>query len=189
MYIFSGELKNRKVDAPTGLATRPTSGRMRETFFNICQTLIADSHFLDLFAGSGIMGIEALSRGAASATFVDQSMDSIRCIKENLKNLGLEGKATVIHTDVYTALERLQKKGAQFDLIYADPPYEHQEDLGCNVITALDKSTLLKPNSWIFLEESSRVILPTKEFTKLKLHSYRKSGRTSLYEFKVEGSS
>lgn len=187
MHIFSGEFKNRKIAAPSGLATRPTSGRMRETFFNISQTLIKDSCFLDLFAGSGIMGLEALSRGAASATFIDQSMDSVRCIKDNIKSLGLEDRTTVIHAEVYTALERLQKNGAQFDLIYADPPYEHHEELGCNVIAALDKTTLLKPGSWVFLEESSKIILPTKEFTKLKLHSYRKTGRTSLYEFKVEG--
>lgn len=186
MHILSGELKNQKINSPAGLATRPTSGRMRETFFNMCQTLVEESDFLDLFAGSGVIGLEALSRGARRVTFVDHSMESIRCIKDNIKKLGLDDRATVIHADVYTALERLQKGGAQFDIIYADPPYEHHENLGGNVIAALDKSSIPKHNSWVFLEESSKVILPTEHLVKLKLHSYRKSGRSSLYEFKVE---
>jgi len=189
MHILSGDFKNRKIIAPAGLATRPTSGRMREVFFNICQTLVIEANFLDLFAGSGAMGLEALSRGARFVTFVDKSKESIQCIKENIKKLNVEDRATVIHADVYTALDRLQSNGKKFDLIYADPPYEHEEELGFNVLVALDTNTILKPDSWVFLEESSKTIIPTKELTKLKLHSYRKTGRSSLYEFQVEPTS
>ncbi len=170
---------------PEGLETRPTSGRMRQTLFNICQTLVEEATFLDLFAGSGAMGLEAISRGASHATFVDDSRESIRCIKENIESMNLKDKTSVIPADVFVALEKLEKSGKQFDIIFADPPYEHSEALGFKIIEALDKSKILKPGSWVFLEESAKVTLPTKELTRLVLKSYRKAGRSSLYEFYV----
>lgn len=185
MHIYSGKFKNRIIATPKGLATRPTSGRMRETFFNICQTIVEDSHFLDLFGGSGAMGLEALSRGAAKVTIVDKSMESIHCIKENVKTLGVESAVTVIHADVFVAMQRLQKNGAKFDIVFADPPYEHEEALGLKVLNALDSGELIKPGSWVFLEESSKIEISTEQLTRLQLSSYRKTGRSSLYEFKV----
>lgn len=186
MHIFSGHLKNKKLVAPVGLATRPTSGRMRETFFNICQNLVEDADFLDLFAGSGAMGFEALSRGARSATFIDNSLESIRCIKDSIKALGLESVTTVIHAEVFNGIGKLQQKGMHFDLIYADPPYEHFEDLGYKVLKVLDEGILLKPTTWVYLEESAKANIPTIELSQLKLRSYRKAGRSSLYEFQTE---
>lgn len=184
MHIFSGEFKNQKIDTPKGTETRPTSGRMRESLFNICQTLVEGASFLDLFAGSGAVGLEALSRGAASATFVDSSSDSIRCIRENIKRLKLENVTTVIQADVFSALERFDTGGVKFDIIFADPPYEHSEEHGINIIQFLDQSSMLKPNTWVYLEESSKVHIPTKDLKKLQLQSYRKTGKSSLYEFK-----
>ena len=186
MQILSGEFKNRKILPPKGLLTRPTSGKMRETFFNMCRDLVEEAVFLDLFAGSGAIGLEALSRGASHAFFVDQSAESVRCIKENIKQLGVEKRATVIHADVFTALKRLEKNKTQFDLIYADPPYEHKEELGLQVILALDHSPLLKKSAWVFLEESSNVEFSTENLQQLLLHSYRKNGRSSLHEFKLK---
>ena len=185
MNIFSGELKNRKIIAPEGLETRPTSGRMRQTLFNICQTIIEDSVFLDLFAGSGAMGLEAISRGASQVTFIDHSPEAVRCIKENIESMGVKDKAVVICADIVKTLEKLEKSAKQFDIIFADPPYEHEEALGFKVLQILDGSQLIKTGGWVFLEESAKVILPTKELTRLKLQSYRKTGRSSLYEFMV----
>jgi 16S rRNA (guanine966-N2)-methyltransferase len=184
MHIYSGQFKNRIIASPKGLSTRPTSGRMRETLFNICQSLVEGARFLDLFAGSGAMGLEALSRGAAKATFVDSSMDSIRCIKENLKNFQMESAATVIHADVFTALDRLQKNGQSFDLVYADPPYEHGENFDLEILAKLDEGTILNPDAWVYLEESSKIVIPFEDLKHLRLNSYRKTGRSSLYEFK-----
>ena len=184
MHIYSGQLKNRIIASPKGHSTRPTSGRMRETLFNICQSIVEGSRFLDLFAGSGAMGLEALSRGATKATFVDSSMDSIRCIKENLKTFQMESSATVIHADVFASLERLQKSGQTFDLIFADPPYEHGEDFGLEILSKLDQSELLNPDAWVYLEESSKIVIPHEDLKHLRLNSYRKTGRSSLYEFK-----
>lgn len=170
---------------PKGLETRPTSGRMRQTLFNICQTIIADATFLDLFAGSGAMGLEAISRGAAHSTFVDHSQDAIQCIKENIEIMGIKDKTTVIAAEIMPAIEKLEKTGKQFDIIFADPPYEHEEGLGFKVLQAIDSGKLIKTGGWVFLEESAKLILPTKELTRLKLQSYRKTGRSSLYEFMV----
>ena len=169
--------------APEGLKTRPTSGRMRQTLFNMCQTMMSEASFLDLFAGSGAMGLEAISRGASQATFVDSSREAIRCIKENIESMGVREKTAVIHADLVIALEKLEKLGKQFDVIFADPPYEHEDGLGLKTLQALDASKLIKPGSWVFLEESAKVMLPTDGLKRLQLQSHRKTGRSSLYEF------
>lgn len=131
------------------------------------------------------MGLEAISRGASHVTFVDNSREAVQCIKDNIENMGIKDKTTVIQADMMTALEKLEKSAKQFDIIFADPPYEHEEELGFKVLQALDSGKLIKTGGWVFLEESAKVILPTKELSRLKLQSYRKAGRSSLYEFMV----
>ena len=113
MRIISGIFKNRPLASPKGLSTRPTSEKLREALFNISQNYIQESVFLDLFAGSGAMGIEAISRGASKATFIDADRDSIRCIKENLKNFKIEDQALVLPGDVFTEMYKLMQKGLQ----------------------------------------------------------------------------
>jgi len=124
MRIISGIAKGHRLFAPPGLNTRPTADAVRESFFNIIQNLTAldGCAVLDLFAGSGAVGIEALSRGAREAVFVDSSAKSLAVIKRNLEKTGLSAKARVIRSDALAAVKSLN--GAKFDLIYIDPPYE-----------------------------------------------------------------
>src|SRR5437016_7699125 len=107
MHIIGGRYRNRTIAAPKGLATRPTSGALRESLFNICQHYIEGARFLDLFAGSGAMGLEALSRGAGHAFFIDNSRDAVNCLKGNAKKLLVEEQVTIRYGDVFQILERL----------------------------------------------------------------------------------
>lgn len=195
MHIFSGVHKNRSLLSPKGQITRPTSGRLRETLFNICQHYVERCRFLDLFAGSGAMGLEALSRGALQATFIDNSKESIRCIQANVHSFKEEDRAKVIYGDVFDQLGKLAKEGHQFDIIYADPPYETMSQISENPIfysTKLLKTIdeqlinqihLLAPNGVFFLEESAKIPLENGAFSQLKLKNSRRTGRTILHYY------
>src|SRR5262249_40855980 len=111
MRIISGIYKNRILASPKGLTTRPTSEKLRGALFNICQSYVEGAVFLDLFAGSGAMGIEALSRGAASSTFIDDDRESIRCIKANLESFHIQAQAHVLKGDVFESVDKLIKQG------------------------------------------------------------------------------
>lgn len=144
LRIIGGEFKGRILKTRNDPNTRPTQGMLREAVFNICQNEISGARFLDLFAGSGAMGLEALSRGAAHATLVEQNRDAIRCIKENISNLRLEPQTTLIPTDASRALKLLSNQ--LFDLIYIDPPYDQPFSLE-------SAAPLLAPNGILFFEE------------------------------------
>lgn len=176
MRITGGFLKNQSIKTPKGLQTRPTSEKLRQAVFNICQNQIEESHFLDLFAGSGAMGIEALSRGATSATFIENDRLALKAIRENLSSLGLSQSATVLSGDVLLMLKRLKKKS--FELIYVDPPY-HQ-GLHEKTLVLLDHLEILSDSGNLFVEECS---LETVSFQNIELKNKRKMGNTFLFEF------
>ena len=192
MHIFSGLYKSRKIITPSGDKTRPTSGRLREALFNICQNTIDEAAFLDLFAGSGAMGLEALSRGAKQAVFVDHSKESIRCIQANLAALGISKMGEALYADVFSAMKKLAKRGNVFDVIYADPPYDTLFDSGIekftystNVLNVLDELTelklpLLKAGGSLFLEDALESLPENKKFKHLILKDKRKMGRSAL---------
>ena len=123
MRVIAGKARRIPLVSPPGDDTRPTTDRIKETLFNILQDDIPGCVFLDLFAGSGGIGIEALSRGAAKAVFVEMNGKAVRCIKENLAKTKLEAQAEVMQTEVSAALKRLAGKDDRFDIIFADPPY------------------------------------------------------------------
>src|SRR5260370_19652899 len=118
MRVIAGEFRSRKLKALPGLDTRPTPDRLRETLFNILTPRIADSVFLDAYAGTGAVGIEALSRGARRAIFVDRARNAAEIIRENLRTLGIESRAEVYRGKALTILERLTA-----DIVFLDPPY------------------------------------------------------------------
>ena len=121
MRVISGTARGMKLQSPKGLSTRPTTDRVKESMFNIISFRVRESRVLDIFAGSGALGIEALSRGAESCTFVDSSRESIGIINENLKKSRLGDRAEVISSTVESALSRLSDE--RFDMIFMDPPY------------------------------------------------------------------
>jgi len=123
MRVITGAAKGRKLIAPKGMDTRPTSAMMKETLFNVLQPLLADASFLDLYSGSGAIGIEALSRGAARSVFVENDPSALDCIQKNIQHTGFEDKTSVLSTDVGKALKNLFDQNQKFDIIFMDPPY------------------------------------------------------------------
>lgn len=188
MHIIAGKYKNRILCAPKGSLTRPTSSRLREALFNICQSKIEDADFLDLFAGSGAIGLEAISRGANKAILVDSSRESLKCMLKNVEALGVSCQATVICNDAFLALKKFNQAGLQFDIIFADPPYQQKGHFGGELVSysqqllhVLDEWPLLKEDGYLYLED----VLPASLISKsLELVSSRKIGKTSLCEFK-----
>ena len=152
MRVIAGTAGGIRLLAPEGTGIRPTSDRARESIFNSLhsRSAIQESEVLDLFAGTGALGIEALSRGAKKATFVDNSHESLELVKENLKKSGLENKAQVIKGG---ALKWLQKSSESWDLVLLDPPYDFE-----NWVELLD--ALLEKEPGIIVIESNREIDP-----------------------------
>jgi 16S rRNA (guanine(966)-N(2))-methyltransferase RsmD len=182
LRIVAGKFKGRTLKAPKTNSTRPTQGMLREAVFNICQMEVPDARFLDLFAGSGAMGLEALSRGASHATFVEQNRQAATCIRENIATLELDAQSTVIPADAARAIAILAKQSAQFDIVYIDPPY----DTPFPVDTLLP---ILAPNALIFLEERHNPKKPhiIPSFPKLPHKDTRRFGIALLTTFRYNG--
>ena len=123
MRVIAGSARHLPLKTARGLSTRPTTDRIKETLFNMLQPYIPGSSFLDLFAGSGAIGIEALSRGAGRAVFVEKDRRAAQCIKDNLAFTHLADKGTLLTADVFDALQTMPAREA-FDLIFMDPPYD-----------------------------------------------------------------
>ena len=157
MRIIAGTARGRKIEAPEGRNTRPTLDRVRENLFNILQTDIRDSRVLDLFAGSGALSIEALSRGAESATLVDSDRNAIRTEKKNLETLGFSGRAEVLLCDWKKAAAELARRGYRYDIVFLDPPYR-MTDLR-EVFTAL--KGLLTDDGLVVLEHEAKAAVTT----------------------------
>ena len=126
MRVIAGSARHLILKTVEGMDTRPTTDRIKETLFNMLQYQLAGCSFLDLFAGSGAIGIEALSRGASMAVFVEDAPRALACIRENLETTHLKDRALVLAMDVMGALKRLEADGKAFDLIFMDPPYDQQ---------------------------------------------------------------
>ncbi len=123
MRVIAGQFRSRPLTAPKGLDTRPTSDRLRETLFNILAPRIENAVFLDLYAGSGAVGIEALSRGAQEAIFIENAEPALRVIRANLASLGIRGNYTLETLRVSVALKRLTSAGRSVEIAFLDPPY------------------------------------------------------------------
>lgn len=182
LQIIGGNLKRKRLKSPKGLTTRPTSSRLREALFNICQHEIEEARFLDLFAGSGAMGIEALSRGAKMAVFVDNDRESIQCIRSNLKDLDLVDCSRVVMGDV---IAQLPKVGL-YDIIYVDPPYIEKNNgisYSAEALRVIDQSEILNIDGMLFIEDSKMWDPDLDKLENLELKSSRKIGRSMLHQF------
>ncbi len=163
---------------PKESRVRPTTAQTQETLFNICQYQIEGAAFLDLFAGSGAIGFEALSRGASHVTFVESNRLAIQAIKKNIQTLQVEGETTLYGYDIFKALSFLSQNGVGFDLIYADPPYE--AGFSAPLLQCLDQQQLLKPEGTLYIEDALFQEPPLKHLT---CTSHRKIGRAYLFEY------
>lgn len=151
MRVIAGQYRSRKLVAPSGTATRPTSDRLRETLFNVVGEMVVDSVWLDLFAGSGAVGIEALSRGARMAYFVESNSRAVRAIRENLKSLSIRERYEVQDREVVQALRALDASAVEADFCFLDPPYAnfgaYEQTLGF-----ISQSRLIAPKSLVIAE-------------------------------------
>lgn len=152
MRVIAGTARRTQLKTLEGMDTRPTTDRLKETLFNMLQYDLADCCFLDLFGGSGGIGIEALSRGAAFCIFVEQNPAAAACIRENLKLTRLEDKALVMNCDALTALRRLEGKNYRFDYIFMDPPYD--QGLERQMLEYLSGSGMIDKQSTVIVEAS-----------------------------------
>ena len=157
LRIIGGRHRGRKLRFPAGVDIRPTPDRVRETLFNWLQQRVADAHVLDLFAGSGALGLEALSRGAARVTFVERDRRAAEAI-ESLTREWQEGAVSVACADALGWLARAPRDAAPFDIVFLDPPYDAQ--LLSATATALAGSGRLAPDARVYLESRARAALP-----------------------------
>jgi 16S rRNA (guanine966-N2)-methyltransferase len=169
--IISGKWRGRRIEAPAGGAVRPTGDRVRESWMSIVHQLLPDARILDLCAGSGALGLEALSRGAASCDFVEQSPKVLAVLKSNLETLGGHAEAHCHRDDALLFVERLTE-GA-YDVAFADPPYSSE------TVSQLVERWLAVPFASVFgIEHSSAVVLPA-------IGETRRYGSTSLTLFRA----
>jgi len=149
MRVIAGSARRLQLKTLDGMDTRPTTDRIKETLFNMLAPYIPACCFLDLYAGSGGIGIEALSRGAAEAVFVEKNPEAMKCICDNLKHTRLEKRAETMQMDVRSALVRLEGK-RQFDFIFMDPPYRQKQE-SC-ILEYLSGSNLLSQKGIVIVE-------------------------------------
>ncbi|MBQ1802759.1 MAG: 16S rRNA (guanine(966)-N(2))-methyltransferase RsmD [Lachnobacterium sp.] len=151
MRVIAGTARRLPLKAPFGMNTRPTSDQIKETLFNMIQGDVAGAYFLDLFAGSGQMGIEALSRGGLYSVFVENNRKAQECIEDNIKFTKFEKDSLLIKSDVISALRTIENK-YKFDIVFMDPPYNN--DYEKEVLEYLKNSSLLKEDTLIIIEAS-----------------------------------
>ena len=157
MRIIAGALKGR-ILSPVKGRTRPTAARVREAIFNILGAAVAEARVLDLFAGTGALGIEALSRGAAAAVFVEDHPEALKGLRRNLETLGLVERSQVLPLPAAAALRKLSARREPFGLVFLDPPYGG--GVAQATLIALAAANLLLPGAWVVAEHSRRETLP-----------------------------
>jgi 16S rRNA (guanine966-N2)-methyltransferase len=183
MRVIAGIYKGRRLKTLEGLSVRPTSDRLRETLFNILTPRIEGASFADICAGSGAIGIEALSRGARHVTFIESSLKAARIISENLRNCGISEDYRVINRDALRALKNLASEDARFDIIYFDPPYN--SEIYTPVMWLIAKRDLLAEDGVLIVEHRRQTpLLPNYD----RLRPYRQvtQGESILTFFGVE---
>lgn len=189
LRIIGGSFRNRPLKSPKAEQTRPTLAVMRKAVFDILQNRIEGARFLDLYAGTGAMGLEALSRGASHATFVETNRLALHCIEENFRNLKVESQSTLMGYDCFLALKKLVKENQHFDIAYADPPYAAVSRLNLlqEILTFFDHHPLLNKEGTLFLEEAAPPTLKPETLPLIHLQHIdtRIFSRSALHQFRV----
>ncbi len=180
MRIIAGDKRGCAISAPKGLDTRPTLDRVKESLFGILQFDIYGKRVLDLFAGSGALGLEAVSRGAKSAVFCDNAKDSISAVNANIKKLGYEDRCRVYHCDWERALSAMASGGDRFDIVFIDPPYG--AGVAHRAAAMLYDKGLLAEGFIIAIEHGSK-LPPEIEHDRLEIYDVRRYGELTAISF------
>ena len=178
MRVIAGKARRLTLKSVPGFDTRPTVDRIKETVFNILNPYIPGSAFLDLFSGSGGIGIEALSRGARIAVFVDASSKAVNCIEENLAITKLTDDAVVLRKTAVSAIHELSLKNYHFDIVYMDPPYA--KGLEEETLRALEESGIIDEDTLIVIEADKKNTLPFLDETSFSIVREKNIKTTSI---------
>jgi len=185
LRVIGGSLRGRRLFAPDGAETRPTAARVREALFDILGERVRDARFLDLFAGTGAVGIEALSRGAASVVFVERAGSALQALRRNLEAVGAGKRAEVVASGADRALGRLAGQGPAFDLAFADPPYATVERDA--LIERLGEGALWAPGATLVVEHAVRDAPPRPPgFEQGRSYRYGDTGLTVFHRIPPE---
>ena len=181
MRVIGGTYRSRRLAAPHGLATRPTSDRLRETLFNVLTPRIEGAVFADLYAGSGAVGIEAISRGASLVYFVDSAPSAVAAIRSNLAALKITSGFQILTSTVSAALHHLTER-SRWSIVFLDPPYAADNDYA-GALTGIghDADSLLTPNGIVIAEHSRKMLQPLEEcYGPLKRYRVLEQGDAGL---------
>jgi 16S rRNA (guanine(966)-N(2))-methyltransferase RsmD len=186
MRVVAGSAKGRKLKSPSIPGTRPVMDRVKTALFDILAPRIRDTYFLDLFAGTGSIGIEALSRGAKSATFVELDPEAHKCVRENLAITGFTEKSEALRTDAFSFLERAYASGRRYDILYIAPPQYH--GMAARALTQVDAEPPVKQGALVIVQihPRERSELTGVTLRRLLLTDERRYGSTLLMFYEVE---
>jgi 16S rRNA (guanine966-N2)-methyltransferase len=182
LRVVAGIVKGHKLKTVKGMKTRPTSDMVKEALFNIIAGYVKEAEVLDIFAGTGSLGIEALSRGAKSAVFIDTDREAISVIRQNLESTRLANKAEIIKGDAFSVLDRLGSAQRKFDIILLDPPY-HKNFVN-ETLKIVQKHGIIKPDGIIAVERDEHDSV-NEAFGTLKLVRDQKYGGTVLSFYRL----
>ncbi|MBE6114870.1 MAG: 16S rRNA (guanine(966)-N(2))-methyltransferase RsmD [Erysipelotrichaceae bacterium] len=184
MRVIAGRAKGREIIAPEGLGTRPIMAKMKEALFSMWQFRIQEATFLDLFAGSGSMGIEAISRGAKKAVFVELEKKAIDVIKQNIRTCKFEKESVVYKDDVFNRVKLLQAEGETFDIIYMDPPFT-VDSIFHPVLEAVAEAHILKEDGVLAIRSLKEKDMPEVmgNLEKFKLKTY---GISAIHFYRIK---
>ena len=183
LRVISGKARGLKLDTPKNQDVRPTTDRVKESLFNMINSYIMDSNILDLFAGTGSLGIECLSRGAKNCVFVDKSKDSINIVRSNVKKVSVDNESTILNVDFKDAVKRLSTQNQKFDVIFMDPPYYENMFIEC--LKSIDKFNLLDEDGIIVVEHDTKDLFEDS-IGRLNKSREKKYGNTTLTFYKLE---
>jgi len=181
--VIAGKFRSRRLKGPGILRLRPTSDRLRETLFNILGPAVEDSLFVDLYAGTGAIGIEAISRGTRQAILIESQAKAAKLVRENLAALGIRAGAELLEMDALAGLGKLARRRLVADFIFLDPPYQKNEE-HVRVLEFLDASHLIAPRGTVIVEHHWRAGLPER-FDRLECTRHVEQGDAVLSFYRL----